>query len=73
MKKYKLEDCPWCESSEYVGFLSALKYKNFQVACSWCLCRSALGGSKKEAAEKWNDVMGMVKGFKENSIPSSYD
>ncbi len=69
MKKYKLEDCPWCESGDHVEIGGSFEvwgpdrvYSNY-VFCKGCHARGADSKDHEKAAEKWNDVMGKVRRF----------
>jgi len=75
MKKYKLEDCPWCENNKALDIWERRNEDEllFYVICHLCEAQGPLMKSEEKAAEKWNEVMGMVQGFKENCIPSSYE
>ncbi len=75
LKKHKLEDCPWCENDKNLYMrCEDWDLTEYYVECNYCDSRGpSVVGLEKEAAEKWNQVMGMVRGFKENCIPSFYD
>lgn len=71
VKKYKLEDCPWCESAKKLDFdTRQFGCMDPFVFCNRCGARGCYATSKEIAAKRWNDVMGMVKRYndKEDEI-----
>lgn len=63
VKKYKLEDCPWCENDKNLYMrCEDWDLTEYYVECNYCDSRGpSVVGTEREAAEKWNDVMKLVR------------
>ena len=68
MKKYKLEDCPWCYSDENLYIADKNIFSNiiyFFVECGECHARGTVTENEEQAVEKWNKVMGIVSRYED--------
>lgn len=73
MKKYKLENCPWCESYEYlhIGQITGCHsypcstHTHYFVKCIRCYAQGPHAKDKKEAEEKWNEAMWKIPSYDE--------